>query len=203
MPYSIAPPLRIKNCRLCDARFEFHAKRGRQPWYCSPKCAAAAKKQRQAVSSKKWRDAVLTSGRTCAIDGCEKPPDASKGLCGMHYFRLQARGDVGSPESERPGGSRFQMNQGYVKVHRPAHPSSNSDGYVLEHRAVMEDHLGRQLAKFENVHHINGVRHDNRIENLELWTKPQPAGQRVSDLVEWVVEHYPDLVAAAMQRHTE
>ena len=58
----------------------------------------------------------------------------------------------------------------------------------------MEEILGRPLQPVENVHHRNGVRNDNRPENLELWVTPQPQGQRVADLVRFVVEHYPELV---------
>ncbi len=63
----------------------------------------------------------------------------------------------------------------------------------------MEEMIGRALHPFENVHHRNGIRHDNRPENLELWTKPQLAGQRVEDLVAWVVLNYPEQIRAAME----
>jgi len=52
----------------------------------------------------------------------------------------------------------------------------------------MEEHLGRKLLPGENVHHINGVRDDNRVENLEVWLIRQPSGQRVAEVVDWAKE---------------
>jgi hypothetical protein len=57
----------------------------------------------------------------------------------------------------------------------------------MEHRIVMEQALGRELYPDENVHHLNGVRNDNRLENLELWTTSQPSGQRVEDKIAWAM----------------
>ena len=67
-------------------------------------------------------------------------------------------------------GGRIKNIQGYIWCLAPDHPNRNSRGYVLEHRLVMENHLGRMLYPKEVVHHVNGIKDDNRIENLELFS---------------------------------
>lgn len=66
-------------------------------------------------------------------------------------------------------GGKWKCGEGYVYVLSKNHPRKNARKYVYEHILVMEKSLGRYLNKKEVVHHVNGVKDDNRIENLMLF----------------------------------
>ncbi len=87
-------------------------------------------------------------------------------------------------------GGRHLTTEGYVSLTRPVGflGKLSAAGKVREHVFVMTQHLGRALYPGETVHHKNGVRHENNIDNLELWNKPQPTGCRVTDQVVWAKE---------------
>lgn len=83
-----------------------------------------------------------------------------------------------------------------------------SDGYAdvwvgdrwrLEHRVVMERVLGRELFPGENVHHIDGDKRNNDPDNLELWFRPQPGGQRVDQILDYVVAMHRDALMARLK----
>lgn len=65
-------------------------------------------------------------------------------------------------------GGRVRLPDGYVYIHRPDHPNATMEGYVMEHRLVAEEEIGRLLESKEVVHHLNGVKDDNRPENLQV-----------------------------------
>ena len=76
------------------------------------------------------------------------------------------------------------------------HPRARGGNYVFEHILVMEERLGRFLLPDETVHHMNGVKDDNRPANLELWVRPQPSGIRAQDAVAWareILQRYEEL----------
>lgn len=98
--------------------------------------------------------------------------ESTTGYCAEHArFRPMYAVIAGAPITERRA-----TRDGYVSAKTEA-------GWMAEHRLVMARMLGRPLERGESVHHKNGIRNDNRPENLELWRGSQPAGQRASERV--------------------
>lgn len=107
----------------------------------------------------------------------------ANGMCQMHYKRVKLYGNPFTREKGHKG-----TRQTYKYVAALGHSNSDTKGWIAEHRLVMSEHLGRPLTNGENVHHKNGNRLDNRLENLELWNTKQPKGQKVEDKIQYAIE---------------
>jgi HNH endonuclease len=133
----------------------------------------------------------------CDFPGCTKRHFAL-GYCQGHWRQLREKRPLMALR-EKKG---WRMDRGYVFIFEPTHPNAHRDGYVAEHAKVMAAKLGRPLERFEEVHHRNGNRSDNRPENLELWARGmQPPGSRVSDLIDAAIRvlklYRPELLATS------
>ena len=111
-------------------------------------------------------------------DACEKEfkrkytkSKLGKNQLGRHQFcsyNCFSKWFRGKNHSQWKNG-RTKTTLGYILINNPEHPFADSNGYIYEHRLVMEKKLGRYLKLDERVHHINGIKDDNRIENLKLY----------------------------------
>lgn len=74
-------------------------------------------------------------------------------------------------------GGRIKDRLGYIQIWKPKHPNAKMAGYIHEHRLVISESLGRPLESWEQIHHKNGIKDDNRIENLQIVTRPNHLGK--------------------------
>jgi hypothetical protein len=151
------PRSKNKKCKMCGVIF-VSKKKGSK--YCSPNCSNLSHRKR-----------VI---RECCICGkkVERKMNEAKrsvnAICSRECLSAFRKTFIGEKSTNWLGGKRTQY--GYVLIKRRGHPNATKDGYVMEHRLKMSDKIGRPLENWELVHHKNGIRNDNRIENLELLT---------------------------------
>ena len=127
-------------CKICSKEFKVRPYRIKTAQYCSKKC---------------W-----TKGMKGRAGWC-------KGMKGLHLNTGRTHFKKGSKGHWKCGKIKCH---GYILIYNPTHPFKVHGNYIMEHRLVMEKHLGRYLTPEEVVHHINEIRDDNRIENLELFS---------------------------------
>ena len=106
---------------------------------------------------------------TCGINFCVANYEIKRGngkYCSKGCYRKSYTGK----QSRHWKGGR-KINHGYIEIYKPESKMADSMGYVKEHRYVMSQYLGRDLTTDELVHHIDGIKTNNNIENLEIMTK--------------------------------
>ena len=139
----------------------------------------------------------------CKVEGCEGK-HVAKGYCRSHYERFNRKSNARGRKTKTPISrtTKTPINSNKDDVYKKlcsgvlvgnidprGYERFSSNGEIIwAHRFVMERILGRKLTTEETVHHRNGVRHDNRPENLELWSGKHPRGARVSEQVAWAQE---------------
>src|SRR6266851_6252996 len=144
------------------------------PLCSTKKCSRAAAPGRTGKCGRCYRYEWLQRRPTCIIGGCKSPSPHASGYCGLHHHRFRRYGDPlagpgrgvpGKPRGIRRMEGRYIAN-GYVRIR--VFDENGRARWVLEHRHVMEQILGRPLYPDEQVHHKHEPKTDNSPGNLEL-----------------------------------
>lgn len=148
----------VKNCAVCGDPFD--ATYHQQQQMCSIKCRT-----------------VFRSSPRQRCERCNKQMDTTNSSYRKQRF-------CSAECRTTPDGTLKRTSGGYMLIKASSHQGADHNGYIGEHRMIVEQQIGRLLEPHERVHHKNGVRHDNRPENLELWKvkgKKDPSGVRSVD----------------------
>lgn len=145
-------------CKVCKKDFLIYTsliiKDSRKGQFCSKICHGIFSKGFKHTEESKKKMSIASKGK-------------KKSIIARINMSLAKIGKIGKQTNNWKGG-RYKR-AGYIMIHSPHHPYKTIDGYVPEHRLIMEKNIGRFLKSTEVVHHINGIRDDNRIKNLKLF----------------------------------
>jgi hypothetical protein len=139
----------------------------------------------------------------CTFPDCDRRAIAFR-LCRGHRRQAKRGEDLRPLHVHAPAGAGSLDHNGYRVVTCHDHPNARKNGVIFEHVLVMSRHLGRALGPDETVHHKNGIRSDNRIENLQLRAGYHPRGQEPEHLIEHalhILRRYGPLADAAAEDH--
>ena len=123
------------------------------------------------------RSAGAVLGRKLSPEQCERISKLHKGK----VVSKETRDKMSESHKISGKGHKKKRADGYIAIYYPNHPKSNASGYIMEHILVMETLIGRHLKEDEVVHHINGIKNDNRQENLKLMTFKEHAGYHMKE----------------------
>lgn len=169
-------------CEHCGAKFQAAPNHGRR--FCSVKCSAARRVIRQAGNCATCgaildpkRNQFTYCSAACFAVSRRKGQQVPCGTCQRPVWRVPSNSNqrtfcsraCANKGMELAGpGHRAQRDDGYIQIYYPRHPDASASGFILEHRLIASEALGRRLTKSEHVHHINGIKDDNRPENLQV-----------------------------------